>query len=148
MFSWPPATTTSMPSMAICFAAAAIAVRPLAHWRSIVCAPAVTGKPCGDRRVARDVEAGGSGIEHRADDDVLDLVGVDCRPLDRVPDRVGEKRRRFDVVQCAAKGASDRRTRGRHTMTASLMADVVYLRRCAGVHRASESDAFGKATAR
>ena len=45
MLSWPPATTTCMPSTTICFAAAAIAVSPDAHWRSIVCAPAVTGMP-------------------------------------------------------------------------------------------------------
>ena len=45
MLSWPPATTISVPSTTICFAAAAMAVNPDAHWRSIVCAPAVTGMP-------------------------------------------------------------------------------------------------------
>src|SRR5262245_21198118 len=45
MLSWPPATRISIPSATICFAAAAMAVKPDAHWRSIVCAGAVTGIP-------------------------------------------------------------------------------------------------------
>ena len=45
MFSWPPATTTSMPSTMICLAAVAMAMRPEAHWRSMVWPGTVTGKP-------------------------------------------------------------------------------------------------------
>lgn len=42
MFSWPPATTASIPSTTICLAAVATTIRPEAHWRSMVCAATLT----------------------------------------------------------------------------------------------------------
>ena len=89
-----------------------MAVRPDAHWRSIVCAPAVTGRPRGERRIAGEVHSGSAGGQHRADDDVLDLGAVDARALHRMADRVRHQRGRLDVVERAAKGTADRRARG------------------------------------
>ena len=45
MDSTPPPTVISMPSLIICFAAVAIAIIPLAHWRSIDIPGTVTGNP-------------------------------------------------------------------------------------------------------
>ena len=45
MLSCPPAATTSILSMTICFAAVAIAISPDEHWRSIVMPDTVTGQP-------------------------------------------------------------------------------------------------------
>ena len=43
--SWPPAATISIRSMTTCLAAIEIAIRPEAHWRSMVWALTVTGQP-------------------------------------------------------------------------------------------------------
>ena len=43
--SWPPAATTSIWSTITCLAAVAMAIRPDAHWRSMVCAATLTGQP-------------------------------------------------------------------------------------------------------
>ena len=45
MDSTPPATTTSMRSTMTCLAAVAIAIRPEAHWRSMVMPDTPTGRP-------------------------------------------------------------------------------------------------------
>jgi hypothetical protein len=45
MESWPPAATTSILSMTICFAAVAMAIRPDEHCRSIVIPETETGQP-------------------------------------------------------------------------------------------------------
>ncbi|MNP37671.1 hypothetical protein D3C76_1311320 [compost metagenome] len=52
MFSWPAPTVTCMPSTMICLAAMAIAIRPEAHWRSMVWPLTDNGKPAAkaDRR--------------------------------------------------------------------------------------------------
>ncbi len=86
--STPPATMTGTRSTITRCAAMLTAIRPELQKRLMVSPATVTGKSGADRRQARDVVAGGALGEAAADDDVLDLAGIDLRALDGVLDHV------------------------------------------------------------
>ena len=112
MLSWPPATTTSLPSTTICFAAAAIAVSPEAHWRSIVCAPAVTGMPAAIAALrARFIPAVPAVSTEPTITSSTSAPSTPAR-MDGMADRVAHQRGRLDVVERTAERASDRRAGG------------------------------------
>ena len=83
MLSVPPAITTlSMPARMLA-AAVCTAAMPDAQWR--LCATPGTSQQAElDRRVAGDVAAA---LEHLAEHDVVDVLGRDARPLERLADR-------------------------------------------------------------
>ena len=58
-------------------------------------------------RVSRDIHAGSSRGEHGANYDVFYLVCLDLRLSNSITNGMPHERRRFDVVQGAAKRASD-----------------------------------------
>ena len=71
----------------------------------------VTGRPARSRRLARDVAAGRALLQGAADDDVLDLGGIDAGALHGLRDRVAGQLLALGVVECAAIGLADRRAR-------------------------------------
>ncbi len=90
--SWPPAATISMRSMMTCLAAVAIAIRPDAHWRSMVWALTVTGQPARSATWRPMLPACVALGQHAAPDDVVDLAGLDPGALDRRGQRQGAER--------------------------------------------------------
>ena len=63
--------------------------------------------------LARDVAAGGAFLPSAAEHHVVDRIGRHAGPLQRGADHVRAERGAVRVVERAAKGAADRRARGR-----------------------------------
>ena len=102
-----------MPSTTICLAAVAIAMSPEAHWRSIVMPGTVTPMPARNSGLPGDVVAAGPFLHRTAEDDVLDLLGINPGALDGRTDGMGRQRLRLGVVERASVGLPDGGTGGR-----------------------------------
>ena len=112
MLSSPPAAMTdASPAMMRC-AASAIACRPELQKRFTVMPETVTGKTGADRRLPRDVAAGGALRQRAAENDVLDFAGLDAGALDRVLDHMAAEFGAVRHVEGAAIGFADRRAGG------------------------------------
>src|SRR6266480_4801514 len=79
----------------ISLAAVAIAIMPGAH-----------------RALARDIRALAALLQRRADDDIVDLAGLNAGAPHRLGDGVPGERLRLSVIEGAAIGSADRRAGG------------------------------------
>ena len=106
--SMPPAMTTwAMPERMVA-AASCTAIMPVAHWRWTVPPGVSGGRP---RRVGHVTGGTAAALEHLAENDVVDVAGLDLGCGDRSGHRLGA-----DVLQAqpgqAASGAADGRAQG------------------------------------
>ena len=83
MFSVPPASTTFASPVRICSAALTTAWKPEPHRRFTVSAGTRCGTPAFSPTWRAQVDGVGRGLEHVAEDDVVDVVGGDAGALER-----------------------------------------------------------------